>query len=80
MPTLMKEFVPAQGKRRRRCDGTCHRAKSKKCHCICEGKYHGKGDAAALAAWQADWKAGTAPRLMQGTLDFKPEETRAKAE
>lgn len=30
----------------RRCDGTCHNAKTPKCTCICGGRYHGAGDKA----------------------------------
>ena len=27
----------------RRCDATCHRAEGADCRCICNGRYHGKG-------------------------------------
>ena len=31
------------GKRARRCDSSCHRARKPKCRCICGGRYHGVG-------------------------------------
>jgi hypothetical protein len=27
-----------------RCDSRCHDAKSKRCHCVCGGRLHGKGE------------------------------------
>lgn len=27
----------------RRCDSTCQLARCKECHCVCGGKFHGKG-------------------------------------
>lgn len=36
----------SSGGQKRRCDGTCHRAKSPTCVCICGGRYHGKGNQA----------------------------------
>ena len=32
----------------RRCDASCHNAKSEKCSCICKGRFHGKGSEQAI--------------------------------
>lgn len=32
----------------RRCDARCHNAKSARCECICNGRYHGQGEEYAL--------------------------------
>ncbi len=42
MATLIVSENP--GRRRRRCDATCHGARGKQCLCICGGRYHGKGN------------------------------------
>lgn len=41
----------------RRCDGTCHRAKKPTCACICNGKYHGKGDQGARELHAREWQS-----------------------
>lgn len=53
MATLL---IVGNSEGQRRCDATCHRATKPECACCCEGKYHGKGDAGALAQIQEDFK------------------------
>lgn len=37
----------------RRCDASCHNAKSEKCRCICGGQNHGAGQEAAIYKTEA---------------------------
>ena len=39
----------------RRCDGTCHNAKHRKCRCICGGKNHGVGTIQAVQNTRDLW-------------------------
>lgn len=68
----------------RRCDETCHDAKSEACSCICEGRYHGKGDQAGKLLAK-DVKAGVfgkgvteADALLNREGDPVPELTAAR--
>lgn len=67
----------------RRCDGTCHNAKTPKCSCICGGRYHGAGKQAhemLTRDWLGeDWRekkaeieaaGGTLEALVQTALSF----------
>jgi hypothetical protein len=39
-----------------RCDGKCHNAKGKRCHCGCGGRYHGAARDGTLAQKQSDFQ------------------------
>lgn len=59
MPTIMS-VTNSRGSRR--CDASCHRARKPACRCICNGRYHGRGDEGAQARLTKDylgenWKA-----------------------
>lgn len=38
----------------RRCDSRCHTAKTSRCTCICQGRYHGCGSSAVAQEWLTD--------------------------
>lgn len=60
MTTLLYQKI-GQGKARV-CDARCYDAKSTVCHCVCEGRNHGKGLKRAIENTKAlaqEWLDGT---------------------
>lgn len=67
----------------RRCDGTCHSAKTSKCMCICGGRYHGAGNRAQemlTRDWFGDDWREKLPTLAKlgGKVDIVPDTTLAR--